>query len=148
MFCHKQYLFLLFLSVISFFAQYIEGNCYGFTKFTDSPVVTEFQFNELRVSWKGIITNKDCLDQMGLNVIWVKYWEKSKPIAYKMSHLAGKDTNFIDIKVLPGTEYVFEVIIGGNIRSPRVDFRTRQTNGSNITPEDNDEIKTGKFYLE
>ena len=146
MFCHKKYIFLLFLSIISFFVQCIEGYCYGSPRFTGSPVVTEFQSNELRVSWKGIVYQRDCIDQF-----WVKYWEKSKPIAYKMSHLAGKDTNFIDIKVSPDTEYIFEVITRGGLRylrSPTVDFRTRQTNGSNVTPENNDDIKTGKFYQE
>ena len=138
MFCHKQYLLLLFLSMISFFVRYIEGYCYS--RFTDSPVVTEFQFNELRVSWKGIVKNKYCIDQF-----WVKYWEKSKPIAYKMSHLVGYGTDYIDIKVLPGTVYVIEVLgskgSNGGLSSPRSEFRTRQINGSSVNPE-------GKFYLE
>ena len=142
MICHKQYLFLLFLWMISFFVQYIEGYYYCYPRFTDSPVVTEFQPNELRVSWKGILSDKSCV-----GLIWVKYWEKSKPIAYEMSHLAGTEANFINIQVLPGTEYVFEVIgrrlkKKSYIRSPSVDFHTRQTDGSN------DENKTGKFYLE
>ena len=144
MFCHKQYLFLLFLSMTSFFVQYIEGYCseYRYPRFTDSPVVTEFQPNELRVSWKGILSDKRCI-----KLIWVKYWEKSKPMAYKMSQLAGWHADFINIKVLPGTEYVFEVIarrskLQSYIRSPTVDFHTRQNE------ESNDEIKTGKFYLE
>ena len=143
MFCDKQYLLFLFLSMISFFVRYIEGYCYGYPRFTGSPVVTEFQSNELRVSWKGIVSYRNCIDH-----IWVKYWEKSKPIAYKMSHLAEKDTYFVDIKVSPDTEYVFEAIGRGNKRSPRVEFRTRQTNGSKVTPEGNDKIRKGKVYLE
>ena len=128
------------------FPQYIYAYCWqnGLNpSFSGPPVVSAISANEVRVSWKDVVTNRRCADEF-----LVKYWKKNYPQDFKMSKLVDADANFIDLTVLPDTAYLFQAIaredkgsiLGIDYNKARpVEFRT----SNNITTERNVDNTSG-----
>ena len=117
--------------------------------FLTSPSVWQMSNTKLRVSWKGIVQNKECVDGF-----MVKYKEKEKlnepPHIPLWSYTDDGNATFIDVDVLPGREYILQAIATEDtgryyhtegygedhfVLSPEVSFRTSENN-----------TQTGKWY--
>ena len=135
------------------FPQYIEAYCkqIGLNPgFSDPPVVSTIGANKVRVSWKDVVTNRKCADSF-----FVEYRKSDFPESWKESKSLGADANFIDLTVLPDTEYDFEVIATedrGNFhgiayfRGPRFErfqFRMNNTSSDNVASENDVGTATG-----
>ena len=143
--------FLYSFFFVLWFPQYIYAYCWqtGLNpSFSGPPVVSTISANEVRVSWKDIVTNRRCADEF-----LVKYWKKNFPEDYKKSKLVGTDANFIDLTVLPDTTYIFQAIaredkgiLGVDYnKALRVEFRTRNTTNNNVTTESNVDNTSGYY---
>ena len=100
--------------------------------FTGPPKVEQVAINEVRISWEGIVTHRDCADQF-----LVKYWPRTSPNAYETSELVPPDVSYMQVKVTPKVTYQFQAVaredkglVGGIDwnKSPIVDFKTSRVN--------------------
>ena len=73
--------------------------------FTGPPVVRQVDIRTVRVSWFGLVTERDCADQF-----LVKYWPRTAPQNYMTTALVDNDINFIDIEVTPKLDYEFQAV--------------------------------------
>ena len=140
-----QYFDLSSLLILVILPQYLKAYCKqdGMNAlFLTSPRVRQMSNSTLRVSWKGIVQNKECVDGF-----MVKYREKEKrdepPHIPLLSYTDDGNATFIDIDVLPGREYILQAIAfedtgryhhtGGyqedhSAVSSEVNFRTSENN--------------------
>lgn len=100
--------------------------------FTGDPIVEQVDIKTVRVSWFGLVEYRQCTDQF-----LVKYWLKTSPQKYELTELVDRESNSIDIEVIPKLEYQFQAVARedkGAIagvdwnKSPIVDFRTSAYN--------------------
>ena len=73
--------------------------------FSGEPKVEQITISRVRVSWQGIVTKRDCAD----NFV-VKYWKEHDPSDYKMTDPLDVKSDYVDLKVTPKIEHMFEVI--------------------------------------
>ena len=143
----QQYFNLSSLLTLVILAQYIKAYCKqdGMNAlFLTTPSVWQMSNSSLRVSWKGIVENKECVDGF-----MVKYREKEKlnepPHIPLLSYTDDGNATFIDIDVLPGREYILQAIATEDTGryyhtegygedhfaiSPEVNFRTQEDNAT------------------
>jgi len=100
--------------------------------FNAAPIVEQVTLSKVRVSWKGIVNQRNCVDQF-----LVKYWQTSMPQGYETTELVSSDVNFVEVVVSPKVPYNFQAVARedkGPIRgvdwnkSPIVKFRTSRLN--------------------
>lgn len=96
--------------------------------FTGPPVVSQVDYQTVRVSWFGLVQMRECTDQF-----LVKYWQKNDPQGYNLTQLLNPQVNSVDIKVVPMVDYEFQAVARedkGSIagvdwnKSPITSFRT------------------------
>jgi len=108
--------------------------------FKQAPKIQQINLAIVRVSWDGIVKNRECVDQF-----LVKYWlirgvvmakngrEHGWTEGFKLSEKVENTVNFTDIEVKPKAPYMFQVIaredkgaIGGveYNKSPALLFKT------------------------
>jgi hypothetical protein len=58
--------------------------------FTGPPKVEQIDLATVRVSWEGLVTQRECADQF-----LVKYWQRTNPQSYLTSDLVCKTQQFI-----------------------------------------------------
>lgn len=106
--------------------------------FTGPPVVQQVDVRTVRVSWFGIIDQRECADQF-----LVKYWASSSPQTYMTTSLVNNDVNTIDIEVTPFVLYEFQAVaredkglIGGIDwnKSEVTEFKTSKQNNEVSKP--------------
>lgn len=117
--------------LLSIFTHRTNGYCWEPGKnpgFTGPPKVEQIDLQNVRVSWDGLVTQRDCADQF-----LVKYWQRSNPQDYSTSDLLDVNANSVVVKVIPKVDYQFQAVaredkgvIGGIDwnKSPLTDFRT------------------------
>ena len=147
-----QYFNLSSLLALVILPQYIKAYCKqdGMNAlFLTTPSVWQMSNSNLRISWKGIVQNKECVDGF-----MVKYREKEKrnepPHIPLLSYTDDGTATFMDVDVLPGREYILQAIATEDTGryyhtegygedhfaiSPEVNFRTKEDNAT-----------TGKCY--
>lgn len=100
--------------------------------FSEGPVVQQLDMTRVRVSWKGIVTQRSCTDQF-----LVKYWPAASPSDYKMSKMVTMDEDFVDIdKIMAKITYQYQAVaredkgwLGTDWnKSPLVEFKTSRYN--------------------
>ena len=138
-------LLLHILIVVLCFPQHIEAYCplIGSNPgFSGPPVVSTISDNVVRISWKDVVTKRECADGFE-----VKYWKRGFPNSFVMSKYLDAEANFIDLTVFPNTNYIFQAIatvdkgilgIDYN-RAPLVEFRM----SDNPTTESNVDNTSG-----
>lgn len=108
--------------------------------FKQAPKIQQINLAIVRVSWEGIVKNRECVDQF-----LVKFWfvrgvvmakngrEHGWTEGYRLSEKVENTVNFTDIEVKPMAPYMFQVIaredkgaIGGveYNKSPAILFKT------------------------
>ena len=127
------------------FPKHIEAYCYQIglnPGFSGPPVVSTISDNVVRISWKDVVTKRECADGF-----MVKYWKRGFPNNFMMSKLLDAEANFIDLTVFLNTNYIFQAIatvdkgilgIDYN-RAPLVEFRM----SDNPTTESNVDNTSG-----
>lgn len=143
--------FLLFLILLLYIPQHIHSYCWQAPAFEEAPKIQQLTLAKVRVSWEGIVENKECADQF-----LVKYWKTSgfmltqsgrekgwtqgykltpaiDNTGYKLTEEIDKMANYTDIEVSQRTLYMFQaiarvdkgLILGVTYnKSPPVKFRT------------------------
>ena len=100
--------------------------------FTGPPIVQQVDLQTVRVSWLGLVENRECADQF-----IVKYWQKINPQDYQLTGLVNQQANSIDIKIIPKVDYQFQAVARedkGSVtgvdwnKSDITDFRTSAYN--------------------
>ena len=119
--------FLLFVTAIM-----LESGADGYCKgiginpgFIDGPTVHQISPTKVNVSWKGIVTRKECSDKF-----LVKYWPVNSPDENNFTTPLENDADYDIINVVPKVPYMFQVI-------------ARELKG--IWGTDNNESKPTKF---
>ncbi|CAB4061424.1 unnamed protein product [Lepeophtheirus salmonis] len=121
----------LLLVTLHLFFQGAQSYCIGAGRnpqFTGPPIVEQVTVSLVRVSWgHNIVHDRECADQF-----FVKYWPKNDPYNYEMTEIVAPEINYLDIKVRPRVNYIFETIareekglMGVDYnRAPHVEFQT------------------------
>ena len=78
---HKFHLYLILIGIF-------------FSGFTGPPKVEQIDLATVRVSWDGLVTQRECADQF-----LVKYWQRSNPQSYITTELLDRNAVTIDVKV-------------------------------------------------
>jgi hypothetical protein len=73
--------------------------------FNGTPTVVQTDPDLVTVSWRDKVVNAECADHY-----LVKYWTVANPGKYKQTEFLGSDVTQVKIKVVPGVEYMFQVI--------------------------------------
>ena len=105
---------------------------FSISGFTGPPRVEQLDLATVRVSWEGLVTQRECADQF-----LVKFWQRSNPQSYSTSELLDRNANSVDVKVVPKVDYQFQAVaredkgpivgIDWN-KSPVTDFKTSVRN--------------------
>jgi hypothetical protein len=126
--------------------------------FKHEPKIQQINLAKVRVSWEGIVENRECVDQF-----LVKYWlirgvvmakngrEHGWTEGFRLSEQVENTVNFTDIEVTPMAPYMFQVIaredkgdIGGveYNKSPALLFKTSSIvyNGESFIPGISNEL--------
>ena len=142
--------------VLLFFIQDVYSYCWqvGWNpSFTSTPNIEQINLATVRVSWDGIVKNRECVDQF-----LVKYW-KIRGIrmikngrgqhgwteGFMLSDQVDNTANFTDIEVTPKVPYMFQAIaredkgaVGGveYNKSPAILFQTSSSDeiGASFIP--------------
>ena len=70
------------------------------------PIVSQISLTKVKVSWKGIVKSKDCVDSYR-----VKYWKKGSEQNYKMSEKVSSEIDGVILEhIVPLVEYSFQAI--------------------------------------
>jgi hypothetical protein len=113
----------------------VSGYCWEPGKnptFTGAPVVEQIDIRTVRVSWFGLVNNRQCADQF-----LVKYWQSCCPQDFKTSELVTNDASMVEMMITPKVDYTYQAvaredkgIIGGIDwnKSPQTDFKTSAYN--------------------
>ena len=133
----------LMLFLLLFWPQDVSSYCWqvGWNPgFSQAPKIQQINLAIVRVSWEGIVENRECVDQF-----LVKYWkirgvvmakngrEHGWTEGFRLSEKVENTVNFTDIEVTPKAPYMFQVIaredkgaIGGveYNKSPALLFKT------------------------
>lgn len=120
--------------------------------FTAAPRVEQVSISKVRLSWKGIVGQRKCVD-----AFLVKYWHSSMPSGFQLTDLVKPDINFIEIEVVPKVPYNFEVVaredkgpllgVDWN-KSAMVQFRTSRLNQLvEEVPEPEVDLSTRHAYV-
>ena len=86
----------------------IYGHCYTIGSnpgFSDVPSVTQLTPWMVRVSWKEVVTQRECSDHF-----LVKYWRTDEPQTPMISKLVGQQVSHLDLEVIPEVQYTFKVV--------------------------------------
>lgn len=134
---------MILLLVAAFLLEDVYSYCWqvGWNPgFKTGPSIQQITLAKVRVSWAGIVENRECADQFV-----VKYWkirgvvmakngrEKGWLEGYRLSEKVDNSVNFTDIEVTPKVPYMFQAIaredkgaVGGveYNKSPAVLFKT------------------------
>ena len=62
--------------------------------FIDKPSIQQVSLSKVRISWEGIVEERECADQF-----LVKYWQTNMPQGFKLSDTVPTDRNHIDVEV-------------------------------------------------
>jgi len=73
--------------------------------FIDKPSIQQVSLSKVRISWEGIVEERECADQF-----LVKYWQTNMPQGFKLSDTVPTDRNHIDVEVIPKVPYQFQVV--------------------------------------
>ena len=105
--CGKRILFFISL-LLQLITKHTDAYCWGAGRnpgFSGEPKVEQISILRVRVSWEGIVTQRDCADSF-----LVKSWKQNDPQDYKLSELVDKDANYMNVDVLPRIYHEFQVI--------------------------------------
>ena len=106
--------------------------------FTGPPVVSQVDYQTVRVSWFGLVQMRECTDQF-----LVKYWQKNDPQGYNLTQLLNPQVNSVDIKVVPMVDYEFQAVA----REDKGSIAGVNWNKSPITAFRTINNSTGKYVL-
>jgi hypothetical protein len=90
------------------FPNSVYGHCYTIGAnpgFSDVPSVTQLTPWLVRVSWKEVVTQRECSDHF-----LVKYWRTDDPQNVMISKLVGQQVSYLDLEVAPNAQYAFKVV--------------------------------------
>ena len=118
--------------------------------FTRSPKIQQIDLATVRVSWDGIVSNRECVDQF-----LVKYWkirgirmvknarhQRGWTEGFMLSDQVDNTVNYTDIEVTPKVPYMFQAIaredkgaVGGveYNKSPAILFQTSSSDNSGVS---------------
>ena len=101
-------MFHIFLLLMCAIPRLVWGHCYGIGNnpgFSDSPIIKQLTAWSVRVSWKEIVTQRECSDHF-----LIKYWKTEEPQNVMVSKIVDSHINHLDLEVDPETEYTFKVV--------------------------------------
>jgi len=142
--------FFSLLLLLFFLTQDVHSYCWqvGWNpSFSSAPKIEQINLATVRVSWDGIINNRECVDQF-----LVKYWmirgirmtknarhQRGWTEGFMLSDQVDNNINFTDIEVTPKVPYMFQAIaredkgsVGGveYNKSPAILFQTSSSEDS------------------
>jgi hypothetical protein len=108
--------------------------------FVAPPIVTQMNITMVRVSWRNIVKNEECVDQF-----LVKYWKTGRPTDYKKTDLVGTSIDAVLLTgIIPNVEYDYQVIARED-KLMGIDYNrsptTKYTTSRNKLPTKNEILK-------
>ena len=139
--------------VMLLFTQDVSSYCWqvGWNpSFTQTPKIEQIDLATVRVSWDGIVRNRECVDQF-----LVKYWkirgirmtknarhQRGWTEGFMLSDQVDNSVNFTDIEVTPKAPYMFQAIARedkGTVagveynKSPAILFQTSSSDDNGVS---------------
>lgn len=74
--------------------------------FIDKPTIQQVSLSKVRISWEGIVEERECADQF-----LVKYWQNNMPQGFKLSDTVPTDQNHVDVEVREASKFQLKFVL-------------------------------------